>query len=43
MDDADPSRLLDDEEAAAAITRVDHLNWLIEAIGHEFETKVEDP
>jgi hypothetical protein len=40
--DADPSRLLDDEEATAAITGIDHLNWLIEAIGHELEPEVED-
>src|SRR5215203_5977394 len=40
--DVDPSRLLDDEEAAAAITWIDHLNWLIEAIGHEVETEVKD-
>jgi len=40
--DVDPSRLLDDEKAAAAITWIDHLNWLIEAIGHEVETDVKD-
>src|SRR5215212_529826 len=38
--DVDPSRLLDDEKAAAAITWIDHLNWLIEAISHEVETEV---
>jgi hypothetical protein len=42
LNDADPSRLLDDEEATAAITGIDHLNWLFEAIRHELETEVED-
>jgi hypothetical protein len=42
VNDANPSRLLDDEEATAAITGIDHLNWLIEAIGHEVETEVKD-
>ena len=40
--DADPSRLLDDEEAAAAIAWIDDLNRLIEAVGHELETDVKD-
>ena len=40
--DADPSRLLDDEEAAAAVTRVNDLDWLIEAIGHEVEADGKD-
>jgi len=40
--DADPSRLLDDEEATAAIAGVNDLDWLIEAIGHELEAKVKD-
>jgi hypothetical protein len=40
--DADPSRLLHDEETAAAITWIDYLNWLIEAVGHELETDVKD-
>jgi hypothetical protein len=42
VDDADPSRLLDDEEAAAAVTGVNDLDWLIEAIGHEVEAEGKD-
>jgi hypothetical protein len=37
LGDADAPRLLDDEEAAAAIARIDHSNRLIEAIGHDRE------
>ena len=36
------ARLLDDEEATAAITGIDHLNRLIEAIRHQLEAEVED-
>jgi hypothetical protein len=39
---ADPSRLLDDEEAAAAVTGVNHLDRPIKAIGHELDTEVKD-
>src|SRR5215213_3336512 len=42
LGNADAPRLLDDEEAATAITRVDHLNGLIEAVGHEVEIEVKD-
>src|SRR5687768_14958403 len=42
VDDADLSRLLDDEEAAAAVTGVDDLHWLLEAIGHELDAKGKD-
>jgi hypothetical protein len=42
LGDADTPRLLDDEEAAAAIARIDYLNGLIEAIGHELEAEVKD-
>jgi len=37
LDDADAPRLLDDEEPAAAVARIDHSNGQIEAIGHERE------
>src|SRR5215216_1694888 len=40
--DADAPRLLDDKEAAAAISRIDDLNWLIDAFGHELQAEVKD-
>jgi len=42
LDDADAPRLLDDEEAAASVARIDHLNGLIEAICYEVQTEVKD-
>jgi hypothetical protein len=42
LNDADPPRLLDDEEVPAAITGIDYLNRLVEAIRHQLEAEVED-
>jgi hypothetical protein len=40
-DDTNPTRLLDDEEAATVITRVHDLDRSVEAIGHEVDFKVD--